>query len=266
MKDLILVKLGGSLITDKSKPYTLREGVLKRLAQEIHKAREMSGFDLIAGHGGGSFPHVSAKKYQTQKGIINDDSWEGFAKVASDAARLNRLVVSALIDAGEKAISIPPSSGVICRNSKIIEWDTKALEKYLEAGLLPVPYGDVGLDEEKGCCIIPTEEVLGYLAEKLGGKRIIMCGKTDGVFTADPSKNPDAKLIPEITRENFDEIKKYLADSDGIADVTGGMVIKVEKALEMSDKGIETWIVNGMEPDILKKAILGEKIRFTVIR
>ncbi len=128
MSELILVKLGGSLITDKSKPYTLREGVLSRLAREIHEARkENPNLRIIVGHGGGSFPHVSAKKYETQKGIINEKSWEGFAKVADDAARLNRLVVKALIEAGENAVSIPPSSGAICRNSKIIEWNTKAL-------------------------------------------------------------------------------------------------------------------------------------------
>ena len=66
-KPLILLKLGGSLITDKTKPYTANIPVIKRLAREIHEAREEKDINLIVGHGGGSFPHVSAKKYQTHK-------------------------------------------------------------------------------------------------------------------------------------------------------------------------------------------------------
>jgi isopentenyl phosphate kinase len=257
MKDLVFVKLGGSLITDKSRPYTTRDDVIKRLCKEVHEARKEKGFPLLIGHGGGSFPHVSASRYETHKGVINEKSWEGFVKVQNDAARLNRVVVSSLIEAGERAFSIQPSASCFAKNDRITEWYTKPIEVSVSKGLLPVPYGDVCLDLEKGCCIISTEEIFRFLAKELGPERIIMVGKTDGVLDS------EGNVIKEITKGNFGGIKKSLMSSDGIADVTGGMIHKVEKAIEM---GIETEIINGLKPDVLKRSLSGEVGLGTVIR
>jgi isopentenyl phosphate kinase len=255
MKNLVFVKLGGSLITDKSRPYTTRDNVIKGLAREIHEGRQ--GKPMLVGHGGGSFPHVSAEKYETHKGVINEKSWEGFARVQNDAATLNRIVVSNLIQAGENAISIQPSASCFAKEDKITEWYTKPIETLLSKGSVPVPYGDVCLDEKKGCCIISTEEIFRFLADKLKPERIIMVGKTDGVL------NSKGVVIKEITNKNFKNVKKSLMSSDGVADVTGGMVLKVEKALEM---GTEVEIINGLKPGLLKRSLLGEKGLGTTIR
>lgn len=264
MKELVLLKLGGSLITDKSKPFTERRDVIEQLAREIHGAREDSGFNLIVGHGGGSYPHQPARQYQTRKGITGPESYKGLALVQDAAARLNRIVVDALIKSGENAVSIQPSSATISEDGKIQEWFTKPIEKLLEYTMLPVVYGDVGIDLKRGCCILSTEEILRFLSEKLGAKRVIMCGKTDGVFTADPNKDTSAKLIPEITKENFPDIQSHLSSSDGI-DVTGGMVLKIEQALEISQNGVSVHIINGNKPGNLKDSLLGKEVSETVI-
>jgi isopentenyl phosphate kinase len=257
MKNLIFVKLGGSLITDKAKPYTARFDVIKRLCREVHEARQQKGMMILMGHGGGSFPHVSAKQYQTHRGIINEKSWEGFARVQDDAAKLNRIVVSSLIEAGEKAFSIQPSASCHAKNDRIIEWYTKPIENSLANGLIPVPYGDVCHDDTKGCCIISTEEILRFLARKLRPERIIMAGKTGGVL------NELGALIKQINRKNFADIKEALEASDGFADVTGGMMQKVATALQM---GVEVEIINGLEPGMLKRALLGERGLGTIIK
>jgi len=257
MKNLIFVKLGGSLITDKSKPYTARLDVIKRLCKEIHEAREEEKFALLIGHGGGSFPHVSAKAYQAHKGVINENSWEGFAKVQDDAAKLNRIIVSSLIEAGENAFSVQPSASCIAKNDRIIDWYTKPIEIAVEKNLVPVPYGDICLDTAKGFCIISTEEILRFLSRKLKPKRIIMAGKTDGVL------NEMGVVIKEINKKNFNEIKEALSESDGIADVTGGMLQKVKLALQMDG---EVEIINGLKPGFLKRALLGEKGLGTIIK
>lgn len=256
MDNLIFLKLGGSLITDKSKPYTLRPEVIERLCREIREARESVTIALVVGHGGGSFPHVSAKQYQTHKGIIDGNSWQGFARVQNDAARLNRIVVDALLKAGEAAISMQPSASCLAENDRIVDWPLRNMEILLARGLVPVPYGDVCLDTAKGCCIISTEEILAFLGKKLRPQRILMAGKTDGVL------DRDGNTIPRITRDNFADLRRMLQGSDGVADVTGGMLLKVQKSL---DFGIETEIVNGMKPDMLKRALLGERGIGTVI-
>ena len=269
-KQLILLKLGGSLITDKTKPYTTNLQVIKRLVREIREAREEKDISLVVGHGGGSFPHVSAKKYQTHKGIINKDSYKGIAKVQNDASKLNRIIVDELINAGENAMSIQISACSIAENGKIKEMFIEPIKLLLNYNMIPVPYGDVGLDLKRGCCILSTEEVLDYIAKTLHGTefkpdKIVVCGIVDGIFTADPLKNPEAKLIPEITTKNVGEVGNYLAGSSGI-DVTGGMVHKVEKLLEIAKLGIESQIINGLVEGNLKKALKGEKVKGTVIR
>jgi isopentenyl phosphate kinase len=264
MEDIILLKLGGSLITDKTKPFTPRLDVIKRLAKEIHEARTR-GVKLIIGHGGGSFPHKPAKDYRTNEGMINKESCKGISLVQDAASRLNRIIVNSLIEAGENAISVQPSAALITEQGRIKEWYLESVKEMLKHNLLPVPYGDVALDTKQGCSIISTEEILNYLAKNLGSKKIILAGIVDGVFTSDPQKDSSAKLIKEINTNNYQDIKKYLGGSAGI-DVTGGMLHRVERIFELTKLGVEADIINGEKEGYLKRALFGEKGLGTVIR
>jgi len=261
MDELILVKLGGSVITDKTKPFTEDIKTIKRLVKEIHEVREDKDFRLIVGNGGGSYPHSTAAKFKTNLGIINEDSYEGIAKVQDAAARLNRIIVRELIDAGENAVSISPSSCSITENGEIKEMFLKPLMKLLEYDMLPVIYGDVIFDLKRGCVILSTEKILAYLGKTLKKNykvsRIIMCTNVDGIFTDDPNINPKAELIPLITPENIEEFKGYLHGSAG-TDVTGGMLHKVKRMLELTEDDINTEIINAKKSGLLKKALLGE--------
>lgn len=256
-----LVKLGGSLITDKSRPYTVRYEILKRLAKEIKEAQCPN---LIVGHGSGSFGHQSAHKYQTQKGIINEKSCEGIAVVHNDAARLNSIVIDCFIKEGINAISVQPSSSAICKNSRIIQWNCEPIRRMLQNNLVPVPYGDVGFDTEKGCCIISTEEVLSFLAKQFLPSKVIIVGKVDGVLATEPDSGSKATLIPKITTKNLCEIKKHLAGSDGL-DVTGGMASKVESMIELAEAGIKSEIINGEKPGYLRRVLEGKEGLGTII-
>lgn len=263
--ELIFLKLGGSLITQKDKPFTERKDIIERLAKEIHEARQEKDFRLLIGNGGGSYPHIPAKKYQTAQGIINEQSIKGIVEVQDAASRLNRIIVRALLDAGENAISVQPSSVCITENSRIVEFYTKPLEMLLEKEMLPVVYGDIGLDTKQGCSIVSTEELFVFLAKKLKPQKIIMAGVVDGVFTADPIKNLNAKLVSEITPENYPEMKIMLTGGAGI-DVTGGMLHKVERCLELASGGIESYIINGLVENRLKETLLGKEVVETIIK
>jgi len=259
MKNLILLKLGGSLITDKFKPYTARIDVIKRVGKEIYEALEEKPFKLIIGNGGGSFPHVPAKKYRTVEGILNEESWKGFSIVHNAAAELNKILVEEFLNAGLNAVSLQPSACCIAKNDRIIEFYTKPIEELLKNKVIPVVYGDVGIDVAKGCCILSTEEILAFLAERLRPEKIVLAGKVDGVY------GKDGKLIKEITSKNFHKIKSYLKGSDGI-DVSGGMLLKITKMLELAQNGIESLIINGLKKGYIKRALLGKEVKGTVIK
>jgi isopentenyl phosphate kinase len=269
MGELILVKFGGSVITDKSKPFTEDIDTIKRLAKEIHEAREEKKFKLIIGHGGGSYPHTPALEFRTNEGFINERSREGMSKVQDAASRLNRIIVKELINAGENAFSINPSSCTIVENGIIKKMYLEPLERLLDFDMLPVPYGDVCIDLKKGCATVSTEIILSYIARELRKKykipRVLLCGRVDGVFTDNPDKNPDAKLIPAISQKNIKKIENDLKGSTG-TDVTGGMMHKVKMMLELTKLGIESEIINAKKPGILKKSLLGEIGLGTIIR
>lgn len=259
VRNLILIKLGGGLITDKNRPFTARPKVIKRLCREIHETRKIRGnLRLIVGHGGGSYPHVPARRFRTAEGIINSQSLKGIAEVQNAAAKLNRIVIRNLIDVKENAVSIQPSACCLTKDGEIQEFYFGSLRRLLDLNVLPVVYGDVALDIKKGCSILSTETILAYLAEKLGGRKFILCGITDGVL------DENGKTIPKITPANFSEIKKHLGASNGI-DVTGGMLHKVEEVVKLAQKGVVSVIINGNKPSFLKNALLGQKVTGTVI-
>ena len=258
IKELIFVKLGGSIITEKSKARTARYDTIARLAHELHEAKTQKNLKIIVGHGGGSYPHQSATQYQTHRGIINEKSHKGIAIVQNDASTLNRIIVESFLKAGENAISVQPSACAITENSTITEWYTEPIKLMLKNNLLPIPYGDAVMDTKKGCSIISTEQILSYLAKPLGAKKIILVGKVDGVLDSENN------LIPKITKENFLQVKPLLRGSDS-SDVTGGMLHKVEQMLNLAQSGITSEIINGETPGNLKKALLGTKIKNTVI-
>jgi isopentenyl phosphate kinase len=168
MTQLQFLKLGGSLVTDKSRPHTPRPEVLERLAQEIAAARQSNpALLLLLGHGSGSFGHVPAKKYGTRNGVQTPEGWLGFAEVWQEAVALNRLVIDALIATGLPAISFPPSASAIAEDGRVYSWDLAPLQAALQARLLPVVYGDTVFDRLRGGTILSTEDLFDYLAVQL---------------------------------------------------------------------------------------------------
>lgn len=257
IKPLIFVKIGGSLITDKTKPYTLKERALDVICGEIKKAIT-SGKLLVVGHGGGSFPHYPATKYQTHKGIINEASYRGIAEVADVAAQLNRIVIKKLLEKRVNAVTVNPLSMMIAQNHQLQSLCSESVEELLKLGMVPVLYGDQIIDTKIGCTIFSTEKVLGYLALHLKRKgyvieKIIHCGQTNGVY------DMDGKTIPMINQNNFAKYKKSLNGSGGI-DVTGGILHKVEETLALAKAGIPGLIIDGVENGSLSKAVAGEQV------
>src|SRR5512143_1461206 len=91
MEDLVFLKLGGSLITEKTKRYTARFEKLQSLAHEIRSALvERPSIRLVLGHGSGSFGHYAVQEHlhpntfpaRTQlRGRGDARYWSGFSEV-----------------------------------------------------------------------------------------------------------------------------------------------------------------------------------------
>lgn len=265
---LLFLKLGGSLITNKRQAETPRLDVIERLANEIAAARRANpDLRLLIGNGAGSFGHVPARKYRTRDGVATPEEWFGYTETADAAARLNRLVVAALIDAGVPAWTLQPSAMLSCVDGKIRTGSAQPIGQALLNGLVPVVHGDVALDSVRGGTIVSTEEIFEWLAlhlpnylssfsgddvttannEEWSLRRLVLAGEVDGIYTADPQVNPGAALIPVITPETLSEVEGGLGASHGV-DVTGGMNAKVRQALDMiaQTPGLQVTICSGL--------------------
>jgi hypothetical protein len=171
MTETVFLKLGGSMITDKTRVEQVLPDVLARAASEVASAlRDAPGLRLVLGHGSGSFGHVAARRYGTRNGVQGPEAWMGFARVAEAAARLNRLVVAGFLAAGVPAWSVQPSAGGWCADGQISQWQGEPVEMALARGLVPLIYGDVMLDEAQGGTIASTEELFAWLVAEAGAR------------------------------------------------------------------------------------------------
>lgn len=256
-KELVFLKLGGSLITDKYSPRTAQLTVLGRLAKEIKAGLdENPGLKVVLGHGSGSFGHISGAKYQTRDGVSTPEEWLGFTEVWNDAADLNRLVMTALRKAGLPALAFPPSAAILTRDRSIISWDLDPIQTALEKGLLPVVHGDVVFDESLGGTILSTEDLFVHLAAAFQPVRILLAGQDPGVW----SDYPECKnLFQEITPLEKGALDGKVQGSRA-TDVTGGMGGKVDQMLDLISiyPQLEALIFSGAEAGQVQQALAGE--------
>ena len=256
---LTFLKLGGSLITDKEKPLTPQRELITQASAEIAQAvSENPDLQLLIGHGSGSFGHVIANQFHTQAGGEGERYWDGFAKVWAAARQLNQIVIESLIEVGLRAISFPPSAGVIAASKTLESWDLSPMKKALSHRLIPVVQGDVIFDIQLGGTIFSTEQIFHHLAKDLKPGRILLAGLDKGVLH---KNDPQQGVIQNITPSNFSAILPQLSGAETI-DVTGGMQSKVEMMLELVQTvpELEVRIFSGAKAGNIQKTLAGSRI------
>ena len=257
MNELVFLKLGGSLITNKEIAHSARYDVITRIAGEVAQAlRDNPGLRLLLGHGSGSFGHIPARQYGTRDGVRSPEEWRGFTAVWREAKALNTIVTETLAEAGLPVIAFSPSSQALTASQRVIAWDTTQIQLALESRLLPLVYGDVIFDMEIGGTILSTEEQFEYLAGQLHPARVLLAGIEPGIWKDYPARS---EVFHTITPNNIKEIDKHLAASDS-PDVTGGMRSKVFSMLKLVQSGdcSEVRIFSGLEDRSILDVISGK--------
>jgi len=262
MKNLIILKIGGSVITDKfSKKPKGNFKNLKRISKEIARVYNSQKMSLILIHGAGSFGHLIVEKTGINKGIKNKKQLKAFAETQRLQNELNSIVTKYLINQNLPAIPCQASQSAIMKSGKLVKMDISAIKDLLKIGMIPVLYGVPAYDVNQKCSILSGDQIISYLARKLKAKKMIHGTNVNGIFTDDPNLNPKAKLIPVIDSKNIRKILKVLKGSVA-TDVTGGMLGKISEVLKTK---IEVQIVNAQIPGNILKALKGKKVG-TIIR
>lgn len=255
---MILIKLGGSVITDKKEYRKFNTETVSRLCKEIKE----SGQEVIIVHGAGSFGHVLAKKFDLNGGHTDEEQIPAFAEVCYDVRELNSMIISELNKNGMPAISIPPGSCFMMDDRKLIIDNDEVIRKFHELGIMPVMFGDVVLDRKLGFSICSGDQVMEKLGDIFDIEKVIFVSDIDGLFDSDPKNNPNAKLYSEVNEDVLESVKSETS----VDDVTGGVVEKMKSMLRLCVNGRECILVNGNVEGRLLSLLKNEDVICTKAR
>jgi isopentenyl phosphate kinase len=255
---MIILKLGGSVITEKSKQCTFRKNVMDNLAEKIKKANKQT----IIIHGAGSFGHIQAKKFRLIEGFNTKEQLLGFSFTHEMVQRLNTMVLKSLQARNIPAVSISPHTVVRLENHEISDIDYKIFEEYLENKFTPVTYGDVVLDKKHIFSICSGDLLTMALSNHFKPEKVIFVIDEDGLYNSNPKLNKNAQLIESTTITNLENLT---TSKDKHDDVTGGMRGKIKTIKKISELGIDTILLNGNKPERLYKVLIGEGVKSTIV-
>ncbi len=217
--ETLVVKLGGSVVTEKDEPETVDRDALTAVVREL---AAWPG-SLVVVHGGGSFGHHHAARH----GVTTTDG-TSHADAALDVhwamAELNRVVVDALVDEGVPALPVHPLSVASRDGDGELALPTTQVERMLGEGFVPVLHGDGVVHEGEGVTVLSGDELVVELAPAVGADRVGVCSTVPGVLDG------DGAVVDRI--DSFDDVADVLGGSDA-TDVTGGMAGKIRALLAL---------------------------------
>ncbi|MGQ4555037.1 isopentenyl phosphate kinase [Halobellus sp. GM3] len=235
----VVLKLGGSVVTDKETPETVDEETLAAVASTIAEA-DTTRLALV--HGGGSFGHPQAERHGVSVADGSRDA-AGVWAIHDAMRRLNDAVIQQLHDAGVPAQPVHPFSVGARDADAALAFPLDSTAAMLAEGFVPVLHGDVITHAGAGATIISGDELVTRLAGGLDADSVGLCSTVPGVY------DDDGRVIPEIT--DLADVDAALGGSEA-TDVTGGMAAKVRALLDL---GAPAHVFG---PDALEAFLAGE--------
>lgn len=266
MRERVVLKWGGGLITQKDTMKTVRTDVLDDLAEQLEDCL-LEGMDVVLVHGAGSFGHLKAREYKLADGkcstedLPSDRSQEqAVVDVRNDMLELNEHVLAALTKRDVSAVTLPPHQWA--RNTGPAFEGDLALFESAPPGIVVITHGDVvDCDAPAEFGILSGDDLVYRLATELSGvKRLVFAmGGVEGVLREPPTGVDDDEKLIEILAENDTYEGEHLPSLD----VTGGIGLKVQRGFEAARHGVEVLLVSGEIGTRVKDACLGNGVRCT---
>jgi len=265
MRERVVLKWGGGLITEKSTLKTVRQHVIRDLAEQLEQCLN-SGVDVVLVHGAGSFGHLKAKQYRLAEGRITGSEITGpltqdeaLEEVRADMLELNAHVMQALTERDISAVSLPPHTWATNTGP---EFDGDlAMFSQAPRGIVMVTHGDVvPCNDVREFGILSGDDLVLRLSRELPNvtRLVFAMGGVEGVLESMPSGDNPGVLIEELTRNALFQ-GEHMAEMD----VTGGIGLKVQRGFAALESGIEVFLVSGEEPERVADACLGNPVRGT---
>ena len=263
-RDITLIKLGGSVVTDKSKNQHYRQEMVRQLGKELAEYQQQTNELFFIGHGQGSYAHPIVKKYSehfTSKDAFQAHKMVEMLRVIS---KLHEQILDDLIDCGLPTVSYRFSQQAFLNHVGKIDMQLDLLELLLDLQTAPLTTGDIVVDVNKGNAVLSTEKIFFKLinhlqqSTKFRVKRVAYVTEVEGVL------DHDRQLMTHIgANQKLDE-SMFFSDS-AQSDVTGAMKHKVESAQAVARQGIPVAIFSPLIKNNLSNYLNEKSWRGTLI-
>lgn len=268
MKKLYILKIGGSVATEKdSRTPKVRRVLLSHIFKTL-KTSVPKDAQLIIIHGAGSFAHPLAKKYNLKKGTgAHKDGMRGAILTRLSTQKLNTEILELAVKAGLPATSIHTGSMCTQNNDSEIRANLDILEQALAGGYTPILYGEMVFDAKLGMTVCGGDRIAAYLAKKLPVEKIFFASDVDGIFTDDPHLNTKAKLVREVSLSR--DMKTFTLGESHSVDVTGGLKGKIDTCANLfktANTLKEMHIFNGLTPTNYRSILSGTPFPHSIIK
>ncbi|MBD3229619.1 MAG: acetylglutamate kinase [Candidatus Lokiarchaeota archaeon] len=225
-----IIKLGGSLITNKNKPFSLKKDIIRKAINKIISGNEHT----ILIHGGGSYGHPIAKKFEIFDGYNPNvkNQLLGLSKTHQAMNQLNSFIIKEFINRDHPVISVQPSSIFLKDGDEIIVHSIEILEFLLELNILPVLYGDIILDKQNSFSIISGDRICLEICKKLkyNISKVVFAMDREGIYVKGEHKD-EPIILSDLKLEDLENI--HLMKLGEKIDVTGGIEGKIEEIKEI---------------------------------
>lgn len=249
---LVMIKLGGSLIADKTKPRTVKHDAIKKAANEVAKLRDNLDADIIIGTGAGS-GHLTAYQYDCVKKAKTESQRLGMSITHTEVRELNSTMATALHDRDIPAFPLSPAGFMTSKNGIPNTFHPEPIKTLLNNRFIPLMHGDTLCDIELGGYIFSTERVFNACLANLRADykkvTVIYAMDKEGVLGI------DGKVMPQMTKNQEVDVLSKLAH-----DISGGILGKVQGARDSLKFADDVYIVGGKAPGAILKAAQGLQV------
>lgn len=260
MGDVVVIKFGGGLITNKSQMCTPELEIIDNLVSVVKQCIDI-GLRVIIVHGAGSYGHLRAKYWRLNEGLIIDGNFtpqldcnsqkEAVSIVRNDMLTLNKIIVESFQKHGLSTTSLPPHKWAKNTGSNF-SGDIKSIFK--SNSNVMISFGDVVECDVGEFGILSGDDLVVRICQDIPNvsKLVFAIGGVDGILRRPPEVANKDDLIErwspnvEFSGVHYTEI-----------DVTGGIGLKAARGAEVAAMGIDVFIVNGEYPERLFNACRG---------
>jgi isopentenyl phosphate kinase len=246
-----ILKIGGSLITDKTRDSTFRRDTARRLADEVAAV----GQPIVVLHGTGSFGKPPASRFGYLDGFLSRQRAPVVSQVEGLLDDLRCQFLEVLRSAGVAAYQLTPTAVFRTSHGVISACADAPVRSLLERGLCPVISGAIVVDEQRDFAVLSSDLMAAALAAMLPAQRLVFATDVPGLMSA------GAAGPVKIIHADDDRIDSWLDDVP--EDVSAGMRGKLTAGFLAAQAGVVVQIVDGRAAGRVFQSLAGHAVAST---